>query len=58
MLEKHMNERGFTLEKISRHCTWINKDGIKITTSCTPKPSQYENTLKQIDREIRRKTGK
>jgi len=53
-LEKHMKKEGFFLIRNSSHMIWTNIDGVKITTSCSPKKSQYENILKEIDRNIKK----
>jgi hypothetical protein len=52
VLNKHMKKRGFNLVRKGKHCVWENIEGKKIITSCTPKPSQYENILREIDRDI------
>jgi hypothetical protein len=53
-----MKKEGFFLVRNSSHMIWMNIDGVKITTSCSPKSSQYENIFKEIDRNIKKEKSK
>lgn len=54
-VSKHLENKGFVLIRHGSHMVWRNKEGIQIVSSCTPKHSQFENIIKEIDRDIKRK---